>query len=64
MHDEVILEGPRACADEAKKLVVAHMANPWKSLMDRAGTEPPRGWPLRVELNVSCKVADTWYEAK
>lgn len=59
VHDEVILEGPKASAGEAKALVVAHMTNPWAALMP-----PDVLHPLRVELSVDAKVADTWYEAK
>ncbi len=36
VHDEVILEGPKESADDAKKLVVAHMANPWKAMIGQA----------------------------
>ena len=53
VHDEVILEGPRSCADEALALVVDHMRHPFE------GTNP-----LSVDLSVDAKFADTWYEAK
>ncbi|GAX81575.1 hypothetical protein CEUSTIGMA_g9003.t1 [Chlamydomonas eustigma] len=36
IHDEVILEGPKHNAEDARALVVAHMANPWKSIIDSA----------------------------
>eukprot|EP00983_Pelagomonas_calceolata_P007514 244964-Pelagomonas_calceolata.AAC.1 len=29
VHDEVILEGPKETAQQAKDLVVKHMAHPW-----------------------------------
>lgn len=58
VHDEVMLEGPRETATEAREHVVAAMANPWKNLI---GFE---GMPLRVELAVDANIADTWYEAK
>jgi hypothetical protein len=32
IHDEVILEGPAERADEAKRLVMSLMANPWSEL--------------------------------
>ena len=53
VHDEVILEGPKESAQEAKALVVQHMERPF------AGQNP-----LRVALAVDAKTADTWYEAK
>lgn len=54
VHDEVILEGPRASAEEAQKIVVDCMENPFD------------GQPnvLKVALEVSSNIADTWYEAK
>lgn len=58
VHDEVMLEGPKDSAEEAKRCVVAAMENPWKNLM---GFE---GKPLRVDLAVDANIADTWYEAK
>ncbi len=70
VHDEVILEGPEEHAQEAKRLVQAHMGNPWASIMAerrrQAGKAP---WPLdrmplRVELATDCDAAPTWYEAK
>jgi DNA polymerase-1 len=59
VHDEVMLEGPKESADVAMKRVVAAMRNPWVNLVGA-----PEGDPLRVELAVDCKTADTWYEAK
>lgn len=58
VHDEVMLEGPRETAEEAKQRVVACMENPWENL------EGFKGKPLLVDLVVDCKSADTWYEAK
>lgn len=54
VHDEVILEGPKASAEEAQKIVVDCMENPFD------------GQPnvLKVALEVSSNIADTWYEAK
>jgi DNA polymerase I-like protein with 3'-5' exonuclease and polymerase domains len=60
VHDEVMLEGPKETAEEARRRVVAAMANPWAALCGAdAGVRP-----LLVELAVDCKSADTWYEAK
>lgn len=53
VHDEVILEGPRETAAEAKALVVQHMEKPFN------GTNP-----LLVDLNVDANTAASWYEAK
>jgi DNA polymerase-1 len=58
VHDEVMLEGPRETAAEARARVVAAMENPWFNLCGLQGR------PLLVELAVDCKSADTWYEAK
>jgi hypothetical protein len=60
VHDEVMLEGPKESAEEARRRVVAAMANPWAAL---CGADPAVR-PLLVELAVDCKSADTWYEAK
>ena len=53
MHDEVILEGLKETAAEAKALVIQHMMHPFNGQN-----------PLQVALNVDAKSADTWYEAK
>lgn len=53
VHDEVILEGPKASADEAQKLVLDCMERPFDGRN-----------PLLVGLVVDSKIADTWYEAK
>ena len=55
VHDEVILEGPRESADEARERVVACMRSPFTG----ASTQP-----LLVDLVVDAKHADTWYDAK
>lgn len=55
VHDEVILEGPHESAPEARDIVVACMRSPFSGLTEQ---------PLRVELVVDCKFADTWYDAK
>ena len=55
VHDEVILEGPRETAEAARAVVVECMRSPFGN----AG-----GDPLRVELAVDSKYADTWYDAK
>jgi DNA polymerase-1 len=55
VHDEVILEGPRGSADEARARVVACMRSPFTGRPER---------PLLVDLAVDSKWADTWYEAK
>eukprot|EP00210_Caulerpa_lentillifera_P004393 g4191.t1 len=57
VHDEVILEGPRDSAEQAKDLVVACMSRPF--LKDGLSCNP-----LRVELSVDAKCADNWYDAK
>ena len=54
VHDEVILEGPKESAEEAQKIVVQCMAAPF------TGKEKP----LKVDLVVDSKFADTWYDAK
>jgi DNA polymerase-1 len=55
VHDEVILEGPRETAAEARDRVVACMRSPFTGLNPK---------PLLVDLVVDAKYADTWYEAK
>ncbi|KIY95951.1 hypothetical protein MNEG_12009 [Monoraphidium neglectum] len=59
VHDEVMLEGPKESAAEARQRVIAAMENPWANLGHSF-----EGRPLRVELVVDCKAADTWYDAK
>ncbi|KAK9818799.1 hypothetical protein WJX74_001704 [Apatococcus lobatus] len=54
VHDEVILEGPEESAEEAQKIVVDCMENPFDGKHN----------VLKVALEVSSNVADTWYEAK
>lgn len=54
VHDEVILEGPKESAEEAQKIVVECMENPFDG----------RKKVLKVALEVSSNIADTWYEAK
>lgn len=58
MHDEVILEGPEESVEEAKRIVVFCLENPFPA--------PGGGFhnPLRVDLVVDCNSAHTWYEAK
>jgi DNA polymerase-1 len=51
IHDEVILEGPEANAEQALKRVSLVMEN-------------PLDYPLRVKLEVDAKIANTWYEGK
>ncbi|KAL6779457.1 POLG1X [Auxenochlorella protothecoides x Auxenochlorella symbiontica] len=55
VHDEVILEGPRESAEEARRRVVACMRSPFVGKVER---------PLLVDLAVDAKYADTWYDAK
>ena len=55
VHDEVILEGPSETAEIAQAVVVECMRSPFGD----AG-----GDPLRVELVVDSKYAETWYDAK
>lgn len=58
VHDEVMLEGPRETAEDARQRVIAAMENPWANLLGFQGK------PLLVDLVVDCKSADTWYDAK
>ncbi|KAI3916944.1 hypothetical protein MKW98_014405 [Papaver atlanticum] len=53
VHDEVILEGPTASAEEAKSIVVNCMSNPFdgKNI-------------LNVDLTADAKAAQNWYAAK
>jgi DNA polymerase-1 len=55
VHDEVILEGPKETAEQARERVVACMRSPFTGLSPK---------PLLVDLVVDAKYADTWYEAK
>lgn len=55
IHDEVILEGPKETAKEAKDEVVRCMENPGD---DYALSK------LLVKLEVDAKSADSWYKAK
>lgn len=55
IHDEVILEGPKECVDEAMQEVRHCMENPF----DNVGLKK-----LLVHLDVDAKSADTWYKAK
>ena len=55
VHDEVILEGPRETAEQARDIVIACMCSPFSGLLDQ---------PLLVDLVVDSKYADTWYDAK
>eukprot|EP00884_Botryococcus_braunii_P003367 jgi/Botrbrau1/13030/Bobra.0389s0021.1 len=59
VHDEVILEGPKENALDAQQRLVYLMAHPFYDAA--SGTYHN---PLRVELVVDSKIADTWYEAK
>ena len=54
VHDEVILEGPKETAAEAQQLVINCMQYPFEEDDN----------PLKIDLVVDSKVADTWYEAK
>jgi len=51
VHDEVILEGPAESAEQALKIVIDLMEHPFEE-------------PLRVGIEVSSAICDTWYEAK
>ncbi|CAI5726544.1 hypothetical protein KXD40_002256 [Peronospora effusa] len=51
IHDEIIVEGPEESVDEAMKIVVHLMENPFES-------------PLSVALEVDAKVDDSWFKAK
>lgn len=59
MHDEVILEGPKENAQDAQDRLVYLMGHPFYNARTRTYHNP-----LRVDLVVDSKVADTWYEAK
>ncbi|KAI9906221.1 hypothetical protein PsorP6_004573 [Peronosclerospora sorghi] len=51
IHDEIIVEGPEESVDEAMKIVVHLMENPFQD-------------PLAVALVVDAKVNDSWFKAK
>ncbi|KAF4038940.1 DNA polymerase family A [Phytophthora infestans] len=51
IHDEIIVEGPEESVDEAMKLVVHLMENPFQK-------------PLSVALEVDANVDDSWFKAK
>jgi DNA polymerase I len=51
VHDEIIVEGPKDCAEEAMDILVKTMMHP----LDE---------PLRVELPVDATMAQTWFEGK
>lgn len=53
VHDEVILEGPKDTADAALAEVRRAMQNPFNGIN-----------LLRVDLDVSARFADCWYDAK
>ena len=64
VHDEVILEGPRECVEEAEGIVRHCMMHPFNGkglppTKDDQGKDMPG-----VELVVDSKHADTWFEAK
>ena len=51
IHDEIVLEGPKATEQEALSIVMKCMEEP---LMEN----------LRIKLEVDAKICDNWYEAK
>ncbi|KAL4152440.1 hypothetical protein PRNP1_009370 [Phytophthora ramorum] len=51
IHDEIIVEGPEESVDEAMKLVIHLMENPFQK-------------PLSVALEVDANVDDSWFKAK
>ncbi|TDH65212.1 hypothetical protein CCR75_000265 [Bremia lactucae] len=51
IHDEIIVEGPEESVDEAIKLVVHLMENPFEK-------------PLSVALEVEANVNESWFKAK
>lgn len=69
VHDEVILEGPKDTAQQAKDLVVKHMAHPWawaakvittviyESRKERGkkGMAHPRAWAAEVMTRMTRK---------
>lgn len=59
VHDEVILEGPKENSLDAQQRLVYLMAHPFYDAVSATYHNP-----LRVELVVDSKIADTWYEAK
>lgn len=56
IHDEVILEGPRETAEEARQRVVQCMERPF--------SDNPNCPTLRVALPADSNIADSWFEAK
>jgi DNA polymerase-1 len=51
IHDEIILEGPEEYAEEALKITIECMENPFN-------------YEFPIKLEVDAKIGDTWYEAK
>ncbi|POM80685.1 DNA polymerase I [Phytophthora palmivora] len=51
IHDEIIVEGPEESVDEAMRIVVHLMENPFQK-------------PLSVALEVDANVDDSWFKAK
>jgi len=51
IHDELILEGPKESAEEAKAHIVSILEHPLEI-------------PLLIDLVVDAKIADNWFAAK
>ena len=64
------MEGPQHSVKEAQRIVVDCMARPFyrepfvQPFATQAEDEAARYNPLKVDLVVDSKHADTWYEAK
>jgi DNA polymerase-1 len=56
IHDEFIIEGPKAHAEEAKKILVDLMQNPFRTLNP--------DYMFKVPLEVDAGIGDNWLEAK
>jgi DNA polymerase-1 len=56
IHDEFIIEGPEAHAEEAKKILVELMQNPFRTLNP--------GYIFKVPLEVDAGIGKNWLEAK
>jgi DNA polymerase-1 len=56
IHDEFIIEGPEAHAEQAKKILVELMQNPFRTLNP--------GYIFKVPLEVDAGIGKNWLEAK
>ena len=52
IHDEIVLEGPAATAEEARQIVHLCMEHPFGD------------WSMAVDLNVDSHIVQRWGDAK